>query len=99
MQIDEQLIAYLEDLSCLRLTDAERERLADDLGKILDRMGQLGSLDVDNVPARSHPFDNANAFRDDVVAPSWPRELILQNAPQHVDGMFVAPPSVTPDQS
>ena len=41
MQIDEKLIGYLENLSCLTLTDQEKSRLSSDLEKILDYMDQL----------------------------------------------------------
>ncbi|MCL2547378.1 MAG: Asp-tRNA(Asn)/Glu-tRNA(Gln) amidotransferase subunit GatC [Oscillospiraceae bacterium] len=94
MQIDGNLIAYLEDLSCLNLTDEEKVHLIDDLGKILKRMGQLGTLDVTGVSECSHPYDYTNSMRDDVIQSAWPRELILQNAQKHTDEMFVAPKTV-----
>ena len=91
MQINESLIDYLENLSCLILSNEEKNRLASDLRKILSYMERLGELDTDGVPERSHPFDNVNAFREDINQASLERELILKNAP-HQDGkMFLAP--------
>ena len=94
MIIDDKLIRYLEDLSCLTLSDAEKERLSGDLGKILNYMERLGELDTDGVPERSHPFDNVNAFRDDIARTSFDRELILKNAPDRNNEMFIAPKTV-----
>ena len=94
MLIDEKLIAYLEDLSCLALSDQEKQRLPDELTKILSGMARLNELDTDNVPELSHPFDNVNAFREDVVLPSFPRELILKNAFRSDDEMFIAPKAI-----
>ena len=91
MQIDDKLIDYLEELSCLALCDEEKQRISGDLGKILRYMDRLSELDTDGVPERSHPFDNVNAFRNDDAGESFDRELILKNAPDREDGMFVAP--------
>ena len=94
MQIDAELIAYLEDLSRLSLSDHEKKRLTADLGDILGSMARLDALNTENVPERSHPFDYVNAFRDDEVQPSYDRALILKNAPKSNDEMFVAPKTV-----
>jgi len=92
--INEELIAYLEDLSCLTLSAAEKSRLTGDLQKIIDYMARLGELDTAGVSERSHPFDNVNAFRDDEARPSIARELILKNAPVKNDEMIIAPKTV-----
>ena len=94
MQIDEKLIAYLEDLSCLTLSEAEKRRLTGDMDDILGGMAKLGELDTANVPERSHPFDNVNFFRDDVAQASFDRVLILKNAPEKTGEMFIAPMTV-----
>jgi len=91
MQIDKNLIAYLEDLSCLNFSDEESQKLPEDLKKILGYMAQLGALDTEGVPERSHPFDKVNVFREDIRAASFPREHILKNAPDRNDEMFIAP--------
>ena len=94
MQIDDTLIAYLEDLSCLTLSADEKTRLTGDLQKILDYMARLDELDTSGVSERSHPFDNVNAFRDDEAHASFDRALILQNAPVRNDAFTIAPKTV-----
>ena len=94
MQIDDTLIAYLEDLSCLSLSDHEKKRLKGDLGDILGSMARLDELDTENAPECSHPFDHVNALRDDEIQPSFDRALILKNAPMSRNAMFIAPKTV-----
>jgi aspartyl-tRNA(Asn)/glutamyl-tRNA(Gln) amidotransferase subunit C len=94
MLIDDKLISYLEDLSCLTLSNAEKIRLTGDLKDILSGMERLSELDTEGVPERSHPFDNVNAFRDDETGLSFDRELILKNAPDRNDEMYIAPKTV-----
>ena len=94
MQIDDALITYLEDLSCLTLSDEEKIRLKGDLKEILDGMERLGDLNTENISERSHPFDHVNAFREDELQASFDRDLILQNAPRRNSEMFIAPKTV-----
>jgi len=107
MQIDDKLLAYLEDLSCLTLLDNEKTKLTHDLQEILDYMARLSEIDTNGVVERSHPFgpqpsskgegsplDNVNVFRDDKVCSSFDRALILQNAPVKNDEMIIAPKTV-----
>ncbi|MCL2078340.1 MAG: Asp-tRNA(Asn)/Glu-tRNA(Gln) amidotransferase subunit GatC [Oscillospiraceae bacterium] len=92
--IDDNLITYLEDLSYLTFSDDEKNRLKAELKDILGCMARLGELNVENVPERSHPFDNVNAFREDDALPSFDRGLILQNAPECDGEAFIAPSAV-----
>jgi len=91
IEIDDNLIAYLEDLSGLALIDDEKTRLKGDLKDILGHMASLSELETEGVPERSHLFDNVNVFREDSVEPSFDRELILKNAPNRNDEMIIAP--------
>ncbi|MCL2496216.1 MAG: Asp-tRNA(Asn)/Glu-tRNA(Gln) amidotransferase subunit GatC [Clostridiales bacterium] len=94
MQIDEKLIAYLEDLSSITLAEDEKQRFKGDLQDILTGMAKLAELDTQNVAERSHPFDNVNAFRDDIAKESLAREAILRNAPVKNSELFIAPKTV-----
>jgi aspartyl/glutamyl-tRNA(Asn/Gln) amidotransferase C subunit len=94
MQIDDKLLEYLEDLSCLTLSADEKTRLAHDLQEILDYMARLGEIDTNGVVERSHPFDNVNDFREDEARLSFDRALILQNAPFRNNQMIIAPKTV-----
>ena len=94
MQIDDKLITYLEDSSCLTLSADEKSQIAEDLQKIIDGISRIFELNTDGVPECIHPFDNANVFRNDEVYPSFNRELILKNAPVKNEEFFISPKTV-----
>ena len=94
VQIDDNIIANLEDLSNLALTQDEKSQLKGDLQDILNGLAVIDKLDTVGVPECRHPLDNVNIFREDEVQPSFDRELILQNAPMHNGQMIIAPRTV-----
>ena len=62
---------------------------ASDFEKIKASFAALADADrADLEPHNPHP---SNAWRDDVVVPSMPRERALTNAPKVVDGLFWFP--------
>lgn len=91
MDIDDKLIAYLEELSRLALTDEEKRGAKTDLAGIIGYMAKLGELDTEGLPATSHPFAAVNRFRDDAVVQSYEPALILANAPVKTEEYFKAP--------
>lgn len=94
MQINDTLIAYLEELSRLRLSDEEKEVAKTELSRILGYMDILSELDTEGVEAATHPHAFTNVFREDVVAPSMGRDRLLANAPRKKDGCFQVPRTV-----
>lgn len=94
MQINNELITYLEDLSRLTLSKEEEEKAKVDLEKILNYIDKLNELDTTDVEAISHPFAFTNNFRDDVTVDSTDRDIILANAPMKKDGCFKVPKTV-----
>ena len=82
MQITDELIDYIGDLSRLYLSDEEKESRKADLSDILNYVDKLSELDTAGMPEMSHPFEAVNCFRDDVVTNGDDRERILANAPE-----------------
>ena len=94
MQIDNNLVSYLEDLSCLTLSDSEKSQITEDLQKITDGISKISELNTDGMPECIQPFDNVNVFRNDEVDSSFSREQILKNAPIKNEEFFIAPKTV-----
>lgn len=82
MQITDELIDYIGDLSRLHLKDEEKEKAKADLSDILNYMEKLNELDTKGLPEMSHPFENVNRFREDAVTNTDDRENLLSNAPE-----------------
>jgi len=94
MQVNQELITYLENLSFITLSDEERQDFAGELEKILGDLAILNELDTSGVTERSHPFDGVSGYREDEVKPSFKRELILKNAAERSGEAFIAPNTI-----
>ena len=84
-------VAHVATLARLDLTDDERERLAEQLGAVLDHIADIAALDVGAVPPTAHPLPLSNVLRDDIPVPCLDREEVLAQAPDAEDGRFRVP--------
>lgn len=78
-------------LARLRLSDAELDRLTDQLRQIVGYVEQLSELDVTGVEPMAHAVERFNVFADDVVEPALDRAAALANAPKHDDECYLVP--------
>lgn len=89
--IEREQVLHVARLSRLRLSEAEVEKMAGELSGILGHVDRIGELDLDDVPPTSHVVDLENVLRSDEPRPSWPREVVLEQAPDPVEGSFRVP--------
>ena len=82
MQITDELIEYVGDLSRLYLSDEEKAARKGDLSDVLNYVEKLNELNTDGAEEMSHPFTAVNRFREDVVTNSDDHENLLSNAPE-----------------
>ncbi len=79
----------------LELSAEEMSMFPNQLNAILDRVAELGQLDIDGVDPTAHPFELSNVFRPDNVAqPTEVREAALAAAPQVEDNQYRVPPAL-----
>ena len=90
-QLSLEEITRVGQLARLQLTDDEKIKLTGHLNDILQQFGRLQELDTTGVPPTSQSIPLQNVLRDDVAAPSLPREAATQNAPEKRDGNFIVP--------
>jgi aspartyl-tRNA(Asn)/glutamyl-tRNA(Gln) amidotransferase subunit C len=91
MAITREDVLHVAGLARLELTDEETERLGEQLNAILEAVGKVSELDLEDVPPTSHPLDLVNVWADDEPRPSLPVEEGLANAPEREDGFFRVP--------
>ena len=84
-------VAKVALLARLRLSPAALSTFTGQLNSIVEFVAQLQELDTANVEPLAHGIEVRNVFRDDVVAPSLPREAALANAPQRNEQSFLVP--------
>lgn len=89
--IDREQVLHVARLARLALTEEEVETMARELSGILEHVDRIAQLDLDEVAPTSHVVDLENVLRPDRPRPSWPREQILEGAPDPADGAFRVP--------
>lgn len=89
--IEREQVLHVARLARLRLSEAEVERMAGELSGILEHVDRIGELDLENVPPTSHVVELENVLRPDEPRPSWPRDVVLEQAPDPSDGAFRVP--------
>jgi aspartyl-tRNA(Asn)/glutamyl-tRNA(Gln) amidotransferase subunit C len=89
--IDREQVLHVARLARLRLSDQEVERIAGELSGILEHVDRIAELDLDDVEPTSHVVELENVLRPDKPRPSWPREVVLEQAPDQDDGAFRVP--------
>lgn len=91
MGIDRAAVDHVARLARLDLSEAERDRMSQELAKILEHAERIQALDLDGVEPTSHAVPLRNVMRPDETRPSLSRDEALQNAPAAEDGRFRVP--------
>jgi aspartyl-tRNA(Asn)/glutamyl-tRNA(Gln) amidotransferase subunit C len=86
-------VLHVASLARLELTEEELRRLEGQLNAILEAVGKVSELELDDVPPTSHPLSVVNVFGADEPRPSLPLEEAFANAPARDAGHFRVPPS------
>lgn len=94
MQITNELVSYVANLSRIRLDENEINEMQSQMSEIVNYMDILNQLDTENIEPLSHIFNITNVMRDDEVRDSYEREEILKNAPAHTEEAFIVPKTV-----
>ncbi len=93
MAISRDDVLHVAKLARLALTEDEVARLGEQLGAILEAVGKVSELELDDVPPTSHPLDLVNVWGEDEPRPSLPADDALANAPERDGDFFRVPPA------
>ena len=91
MNITKEQLKHIADLAKLNISEEELDKYVKDMSSIVEFADQLNKIDTENVEVTTSILGEYNIFREDVVKPSFDRELLLQNAPEQAEGMFKIP--------
>lgn len=89
--LDRAQVLHVARLARLGLTEEEVHQMAAELSKVLDHVERIRELDLDGVPPTSHVVDVGSVIRPDQPEPCLPRDVVLAQAPEPVDGGFGVP--------
>ena len=89
--IDRDQVLHVARLARLSLSSDEVDRMSGELSGILSHIEKIGELDLEGVPPTSHVVEVTNALRADEPRPSWPRERMLERAPDAAENAYRVP--------
>lgn len=91
MKITREEVEHVANLARLNLSEEELARMTGQLDTILSYVAKLDELDTTDVLPTTHAFSINNAFREDEVTESLPREEALANGPKENGEAFIVP--------
>ena len=92
MAISREEVQHVARLAWLALSPEEIERFTGELDRILDAIGIVAELDLDEVQPTSHPLDLVNVWDEDEPRESLSLDDVFANAPQRDGDQFRVPP-------
>ena len=91
MSITREEVEKVALLARLRLTEAELDRMTDQMGQILGYMDLLGEVNTEGIEPMAHSIEVRNVLREDKVRESVSRDKILRSAPSRDDECYLVP--------
>lgn len=91
MPLSREEVLHVALLARLELSEEEIERYTWELNRVLEHIEKLKELDIEGVEPTSHVVPLYNVFRSDEPGDPLPREEVLMNAPDAIDGYFRVP--------
>lgn len=88
MKLGREEVFHIALLARLGLSEADVEKFGEQLSNILENFEVLQKVDTEGVPPTAQSIALQNVVREDEVEPSFPRGLILANAPREDDDCF-----------
>jgi aspartyl-tRNA(Asn)/glutamyl-tRNA(Gln) amidotransferase subunit C len=91
MALDKATVARIATLARIKLAEAERAAIAEELTKILAWIEQLNQVPTEGVEPMASVAHMKLPMRADKVTDGDCRDKILQNAPEAANGFFAVP--------
>jgi aspartyl-tRNA(Asn)/glutamyl-tRNA(Gln) amidotransferase subunit C len=89
--ISREDVEHVARLARLALSDAEKDRMREQLNAILAHIDALRAVDTAGVAPTSHAVPVVNVMRDDEPRPCLPQDAALANAPDRAGEFFRVP--------
>lgn len=78
-------------LSRMAINNDEKQKYLSDLNGIFEMIEKMKSINTDDIAPLSHPHENAQRLREDVVIENKQREQFQAIAPQTENGLYLVP--------
>lgn len=91
MAVDRDTVRRIAALARIRVPEADLDKLAGELGNIIDWVEQLAAVNTESVAPMASVAHMTLRQRADRVTDGGIRDKVLANAPEAEDGFFVVP--------
>ena len=88
MKLSREEVLHIARLARLGLTEAEVDRLSEQLSHILENFEVLQQVDTSGILPTAQPIALQNVIKSDEVAASLAQSQILANAPRKKENFF-----------
>jgi aspartyl-tRNA(Asn)/glutamyl-tRNA(Gln) amidotransferase subunit C len=88
MKLSREEVLHIAALAKVGVTEADVEKMQEQLSNILENFEALSKVDTTNVPPTAQSVALQNVIMADEVRPSLPQEDVLANAPQREGEFF-----------
>lgn len=86
MKFDVEKVA---NLARLELSEDEKKHLHSEMDNIVEYVNMLAELDLKDIEPTAHAMPLTNVIREDIEKESYPRDEMLENAPETVDDELI----------
>lgn len=90
--VSKEEVKRLATLARLQMPAEQEEKMAQDLGGILDHFKELEALNTEEVKAVSGGTDLTNVLREDEVLNNFNQSAVVKSFPKEKDGYNSVPP-------
>jgi len=88
MRLSREDVLHITRLARLGVTDAEVDKMQEQLSNILENFEILSGVNTDGVPPTAQSIALQNVLREDIIAPSLQVDAVLANAPRQENEFF-----------
>ena len=91
MSLERSDVAKIAHLARLAVDDAQLDRVAGDLSRILGLVEQMNEVDTEGVAPMAHPLHMVQRLREDRVTETDRRDGYQKIAPASENGLYLVP--------
>ena len=88
MKISEDTLKNISQLSKLNIADSMKEKISKELESILLMVDKMNEVDTEQIEPMSHPLNEAQNLREDIISKDIDRDEYIKNAPHSDDGYY-----------
>ncbi len=91
MRLGKAEVKLITNLSALIIDDEEAEQMSVKLSNILDLFAQMEEVNTDGIEPMSHPLEQVQRLRDDIVTETSRRDKYQKIAPATAENLYLVP--------